>query len=124
MRVIPEFFLRDMHTFLHPPTISSSVAYSQVRTTTASSPKLAHYSPFLHNSLLAVASAFSDDPEIRKTEVRERFVNEAKSYLEDECSRPNISTVQALGVLASYYSGRGQQTLGFMYFGLLTSFAI
>ncbi|KAH8110080.1 hypothetical protein DFH11DRAFT_830218 [Phellopilus nigrolimitatus] len=113
MRIIPEYFLRDMHTFLHPSSSS--------RPTSPASPmlpKLAHYSPFLHNTLLSVATAFSTDREIRKREIRSRFAEEAKAYIEEECSRPNISTVQALGMLASYYSGMGQQTLGFMYFGM------
>ncbi|THH02957.1 hypothetical protein EW145_g6655 [Phellinidium pouzarii] len=113
MRIIPEYFLRDMHTFLHF-SLSTSLTHSS----SASLRKLAHYSPFLHNSLLALATAFSTDAEVRKLETRMRFAEEAKTYIEDECSWPNISTVQALGILASYYSGQGHQTLGFMYFGM------
>lgn len=104
MRAIPDYFLRDMYTYLH--------SYSP-----APLPKLAHYSPLLHNCMLAVASAFSSDPVIRRPETRARFAEKAKAYIEVECSRPNISTVQALGLFASYCSGQGQQTLGFMYFG-------
>lgn len=104
MRIIPEYFLRDMHTFLH--------------STSSPPPRLTHYSPFLHNSLLAVATAFSSDPEVRKSETRARFAKEAKAYVEAECSRPSVCAVQALGMLASYFSGKGQQTLGFLYFGM------
>lgn len=107
MRAIPDYFLRDMYTYLHPPPSSSSAAL----------PKLNHYSPLLHNCMLAVATAFSSNPEIRNPETRAKFAEKAKGYIEVECSRPNISTVQALGLFASYYSGQGQQTLGFMYFG-------
>ena len=105
MRILPEFFLRDMHRALHAP---SSVP----------PPKTAHYSAFLHNSLLSVATAFSDDPQISSMETRQKFADEAKSYIEEECSKPSISAVQALSVLASFYSGQGLQTLGFMYFGM------
>ena len=110
MRAIPEYFLRDMYAYLHPASTPSS-SPTQL-------PKLAHYSPLLHNCMLAVASAFSSDPLIRKPETRARFAEEARAYIETECSRPNICTVQALGLFASYYSGQGQQTLGFMYFGM------
>ncbi|KAL5498884.1 hypothetical protein ACEPAH_1402 [Sanghuangporus vaninii] len=129
MRLIPEYFLRDMYTFLHPSqSLPGHVLHNKVYSLgpsalthsrlSTSLPRLAHYSPFLHNMLLAVGTAFSTDPEIRKPETRARFADEGKAYIEEECSRPNISTVQALGLLASYYSGQGQQTLGFTYFGM------
>ncbi|KAI5116274.1 hypothetical protein M0805_009231 [Coniferiporia weirii] len=117
MRIIPEYFLRDMHVFLHPSTSITDSSLSS-RSSSSALPKLAHYSPFLHNILLAVAAAFSTDPVIRKAETRARFASEAKTYIEEECSWPNIGTFQALGMMASYYSGQGQQTLGFMYFGM------
>lgn len=116
MRIIPDLFLRDMYTFLHPST-SLSRPSTPSHPSQHASPRLPHYSPFLHNTLLAVATAFSDDPEVRKMEVRVKFAEEAKGYIETECSRPSISAVQALSMLASFYSGQGQQTLGFMYFG-------
>ncbi|EJC99123.1 uncharacterized protein FOMMEDRAFT_160686 [Fomitiporia mediterranea MF3/22] len=116
MRVIPEYFLRDMYTFLHPSLSHSAAPFAQMSSTTL--PRLAHYSPFMHNMLLAVATAFSSDPDIRKPETRARFAEEGKTYIEEECSQPNISTVQGLGLLASYYSGLGKQTLGFTYFGM------
>ncbi|KAL5522840.1 hypothetical protein ACEPAG_8858 [Sanghuangporus baumii] len=134
MRLIPEYFLRDMYTFLHPSqSLSGHVLHNNAYSLGSSAlthsrpatslPRLAHYSPFLHNMFLAVGTAFSSDPEIRKPETRARFADEGKAYIEEECSRPNISTVQALGLLASYYSGQGQQTLGFTYFGMSTRIA-
>lgn len=106
MRIIPEYFLQDMHCALHAPSC-------------APTPRTAHYSPFLHLCILAVASAFSDDPVISKESTRQRFADEAKNYIEGECQRPSISAVQGLSMLGSYFSGRGQQTLGFVYFGAL-----
>jgi len=109
MRIIPEFFLRDMYTYLHERTSDSQ---SQ-----GSPSVLAHYSPFLHLCVLSVATAFSDDPRVTDVKFRRRFVDEAKSLVEQECSHPSISAVQGLSMLGSYFSGLGEQTLGFVYFG-------
>lgn len=80
-------------------------------------PKTAHYSPMLHNALVALASAFSDDPRIRDIKSRQYFANAAKNFIEDECQKPNISVVHALSILGSYHSSQGDQTLGYIYFG-------
>ncbi|KAF8646644.1 hypothetical protein AX16_007143 [Volvariella volvacea WC 439] len=104
-RVVPALFLRDMWRAL-------SVPKSQTL------PKTAHYSPMLHNALIALGSAFSDDPLIRDSRSREYFAQAAKGYLEAECQKPNISAVQALSILASYHSSKGEQTLGYLYFGM------
>jgi hypothetical protein len=69
MRVIPEFFLRDMARALSVPE------NSPVLQTT-------HYSPMLHNALLALAATFSDNPYIKTVEVRELFARRAKDLLE------------------------------------------
>ena len=106
LRILPEYFLRDMYRYLHAPTTSPP-------------PRTAHYSPFLHLSILAVATAFSDDPELSKKEVRKRFADLAKERLEDEMGAPSLSAVQALSMLGSYHSGLGEQTRGFVYFGRL-----
>lgn len=66
----------------------------------------------LHNSLLALATAFSDDPRIRDYRARLYFVNEAKRLLESECRTPNICAVHALSILASFYSSNGDHMLG------------
>ncbi|TDL25413.1 hypothetical protein BD410DRAFT_785348 [Rickenella mellea] len=95
-----------MHLILHAPTSSPL-------------PRSAHYSPFLHNAMLAVASAFSDEEGVRGEGGR-IFAERARGYVEGECERPSLGAVQALAMLASYYSGMGQQTIGFMYFGMST----
>lgn len=71
----------------------------------------------LHNSLIAVATAFSDDPMIKADEVRNKFAAKAKESLEQECERPHLSAVLALSILANFHSSRGEQSLGYMYFG-------
>jgi hypothetical protein len=71
----------------------------------------------LHNSLVALALAFLDEPELRDLKARQYFANTAKSFLEAECEKPNLSVVHALSILASFHSSQGDQTLGYLYFG-------
>lgn len=71
----------------------------------------------LHNAVLALGTGFSDDPTIRDLKTRLYFLEKAKSYIENECSRPHISVVNALSLIASFHSSQGDQTLGFIYFG-------
>jgi hypothetical protein len=71
----------------------------------------------LHNALVAVATALSDDLQVRDLASRQFFARKAKSYLEAECQNPNISVVHALSFLATFHSSLGELTLGYMYFG-------
>jgi hypothetical protein len=71
----------------------------------------------LHNALISVATAFSDNPSIRDPKSRQCFASTAKSYIEAECQEPNISVVHGLSFLGSYHSSLGEQTLGYLYFG-------
>ncbi|KAF9497538.1 hypothetical protein BDN71DRAFT_1387474, partial [Pleurotus eryngii] len=105
LRIVPALFLRDMWRAL-------SVPVSQTP------PKTSHYSPMLHNALIALASAFSDDPRVRDLKARRYFASEAKSYIDAECQMPNICVVHALSILASFHSAQGEQTLGYTYFGM------
>jgi hypothetical protein len=104
LRIVPSLFLRDMFCALSVPPSQPP-------------PKLSHYSPMLHNALVALATAFSDDPHICDLRSRQSFAGKAKSYLETECQSPNISVVHALSILATFHSSLGEQTLGYMYFG-------
>jgi hypothetical protein len=71
----------------------------------------------LHNSLIALALAFLDDPKFRDLKSRQYFAEKAKSFTEAECQKPNISVVQALSFLGSFHSSQGDQSLGYLYFG-------
>ncbi|PBK66328.1 hypothetical protein ARMSODRAFT_960314 [Armillaria solidipes] len=104
LRVVPTLFLRDMYRAI----ASSGIV------------KIPHYSPMLHNALIALATAFSDDPHINSFKTREQYAIKAKSYLEDECEKPNICVVQALSLLGSFHSSNGDQNLGYLYFGMST----
>lgn len=105
LRVIPQYFLRDL-------AIATSLS------TVHSLPKTPHYSPMFHNAILSVALAYSDDARLRSRSIREQFAKKAKDYIEVECHHPTLSTVQALAALGSYHSGFAEQGLGFMYFGV------
>jgi hypothetical protein len=104
-RSIPQAFLRDMHRALSLPADGPL-------------PKSAHYSPMLHNAMLAVATAYADDVQIKSKEHRMKFAAKAKEYIEGECHKPTVSVVQALAHLSSFHSGLAEQSVGFMYFGM------
>ncbi|KAJ7277435.1 hypothetical protein C8J57DRAFT_1309251 [Mycena rebaudengoi] len=103
MRIVPALFLRDMHRALSVPRSQQP-------------PKTPHYSMMLHNALIALASAFSDDPRVRDLKSRQYFAAAAKNAIEEECQKPNISVVHALSILGSFHSSQGEQMLGYMYF--------
>lgn len=104
LRALPRLFLRDL-------ALATSISNGR------STRKTPHYSPMLHNAILSVGLAYSDDIRLRSRTVREQFAKKAKEYVEVECHRPTLSTVQALAVLSSYHSGFAEQGLGFMYIG-------
>ncbi|KAH6903222.1 hypothetical protein BKA70DRAFT_603926 [Coprinopsis sp. MPI-PUGE-AT-0042] len=106
LRIIPTFFLRDMCQVLNAPADQKPP------------PQTAHYSPMLHNVLVALALNLLDDPVLKATETKELYIAEAKKYIDKECGQPNLSTVHALSTLGTYHSSQGDQTLGFMYFGM------
>jgi hypothetical protein len=104
LRIVPPLFLRDMWRALIGPSSQPP-------------PKTTHYSPMLHNALMAFATAYSDNPRIRDLKSRQYFAQLAKSYIDKECQSPNISVVHALSILGSFHASQGDQTLGYMYFG-------
>ncbi|KAF7313069.1 hypothetical protein MKEN_00992200 [Mycena kentingensis (nom. inval.)] len=104
MRIVPALFLRDMYRYLTSDP-SDSI-------------KTAHYSPMLHNALLALGCAYSDDPRVRDITARRAIAAHAKSFIEAEVARPDISVVHALAMTGSFHSCAGEQMLGWMYFGM------
>ncbi|RXW17748.1 hypothetical protein EST38_g8099 [Candolleomyces aberdarensis] len=103
--VVPPLFLHDMCQVLSMPRGQMP-------------PKTAHYSPMLHNAILAVGLAFLDDPAVQDYKARHCFAEEAKKYIETEFSSPSLCSVAALSMIATFHSSQGDETLGFMYFGL------
>ncbi|GHJ84926.1 hypothetical protein NliqN6_1328 [Naganishia liquefaciens] len=81
-------------------------------------PKTPHYSPMLHNAILAIALCFSDNPYLRLDSTRNRFAVEAKNHVEQEGTTPTVATVQALLHLASYHSTAAEHNIGWLYMGM------
>ncbi|KAI0782595.1 fungal-specific transcription factor domain-containing protein [Abortiporus biennis] len=105
MRTIPEYFMRDMHRALSLPPHQKP-------------PKSSHYSPMLHNAVMSVAFSYSDDPYRRQLEFRAKFADKAMSYFEQDCAKPTIPLVMALSLLASFHATKGEQGLGYIFFGM------
>ena len=106
--MVPNLYWRDMYISLLPASMESTL-------------RTAHWSPFVQNALLAVATAFSDDPLVRARQNRELFAKKAKAMLEDEVSKPSLSTVMGFSLLGTFHSGGNEHGLGFMYFGEFSS---
>jgi Fungal specific transcription factor domain len=102
LRVVPQLFLRDMHSSLSSPH----------------NVKTEYYSPMLHNALITLGCCFSDDLFLHDSHWENIFLMKAKSFMDAECKKPRISTIQALGIIATYYANHGQETLGYMYSGM------
>ncbi|KAF7326433.1 Zn(2)-C6 fungal-type domain-containing protein [Mycena sanguinolenta] len=104
-RVVPSLFLRDMYRAL------SVSRFDQP-------PRTPHYSPMLHNAVVAVSTVFSDDPRLRDPNTRQYFARAAHALVFQEIQRPNISTVLALAFIGTFYTDIGDQTQGELFFGM------
>ncbi|KAG9093145.1 hypothetical protein FS749_014979 [Ceratobasidium sp. UAMH 11750] len=101
MMVIPQFFLWDM---------LRALTYSQEPA------EVEYYSPLLHCSLLAFATALSDDPLVKQR--GQKFAERAKQLLDDSLRRPCLSLVQSLAILSEYHCGLGGKEQGYIYLGM------
>jgi len=81
-------------------------------------PRTPHYSPMLHNAILAIALGLSDDPYLRLSSTRAIFSTQAKSFIEEEGMTPSVATVQAFAHIASYHSLGAEHNLGWLYIGM------
>jgi hypothetical protein len=81
-------------------------------------PRTPHYSPMLHNAILAIALGLSDDPYLRLPSTRAIFGTQAKSFIEEEGMTPSVATVQAFAHIASYHSLGAEHNLGWLYIGM------
>ncbi len=80
--------------------------------------KTSHFSPMLHNAILAIGLCFCEEPYLRTPAIRRTFAQEAKTHLEREGMNPTVATVQALAHLASYHSLAAEHNLGWLYIGM------
>lgn len=105
----PRYFLRDMLAQLTTGYECSGMTGSE---------HAIGFSPFLHCSLMSLATALSDNPQIREKKTRNQFALCAKQYLEGECERPTLAVVRALTFLSEYHASLGERGLGYLYFGM------
>ncbi|KAJ7159997.1 fungal-specific transcription factor domain-containing protein [Mycena crocata] len=105
LRIVPSLFLRDMHRALRGPR-------SQLP------PRTPHYSPMLHNALLAVSAIYSDNPYLRAPKTRQYFVNVALDRLQADCRKPDLSLVQSFAFLGTYYVDLGDRIMGDLFCGM------
>ncbi|CUA75378.1 hypothetical protein RSOLAG22IIIB_11701 [Rhizoctonia solani] len=103
--LVPSLFLRDMINYLSPPP-----------TTTAT--HMDNYSPLIHCSLMASASALSEDTYIRAKEVRVKFATQAKNWLFDQFGNFHPTLLPSLALLAEYHTTIGERHTGYMYLGM------
>lgn len=87
-------------------------------------PRTPHYSPLLHNAILAIGLGFSDDPLLRHSSTRKIFCDHAKSFIDEEGMTPSVATVQALAHIASYHSLCAEHNLGWLYIGMASRCAV
>lgn len=85
-------------------------------------------SPLLLSAILALASRYSDRPEVRTTSydpftAGESFAAAAKVMLQYECEAPTTTTVQAAALLSLWETSRDKEALGWMYCGMATRMA-
>jgi hypothetical protein len=102
--LIPDLILRDLADCLRPETAQCSE-------------DMQHYTPLLHCSLLAFGAAFSDDPNIRAHDTRDRFATHAKQWLDEEYHHVNPCLILSLTLLSEYHHGIGLKNTAYMYMG-------
>lgn len=79
--------------------------------------RTAHWSPFLQNAILALAIPISENDEVRNQRNRDKFANKAVQGMELEFDDPSISSLLGFSTLACYYSGMGEHTTAYTFFG-------
>ncbi|KAF7364977.1 Zn(2)-C6 fungal-type domain-containing protein [Mycena venus] len=107
--IVPSLFLRDMYRALSVPR-------------TENPPATPHYSPMLHNSVLAVCAVFSDNPYLKDPDTRRHFVEAAKAWFEGK--KPDPTMVHSLAYIATFYTDCGEQVPAELYFGMSTRLSI
>jgi hypothetical protein len=87
------------------------------------------HSPLLLAAIYALASRYSDRPEIRThpqdpNTAGEIFLAQARMMLQYESEAPTTRTVQAVLLLALIETARDKEALGFIYCGMATRMAL
>lgn len=105
LRVSPQLFMQDMiRAVMLPPNTPPA--------------RFSHYSPFLHNIILAIALMWADEEHLCNADTRSLFAEHAEKFLSVELARPTLATVQGLALKSSLHSTLGDHTSGWAYFGM------
>jgi hypothetical protein len=89
-----------------------------LNTTQSHRKRTSHYSPVLHNAILAIACEYSDDPRASNEEVGALLLRAAQHELFAEGDRPSLSTVQGTLLMGQYFMCNGKHGLGYFYAGI------
>ncbi|KAJ6449074.1 hypothetical protein C8R45DRAFT_1045400 [Mycena sanguinolenta] len=103
--IIPSLFLRDMYRVLTVPRSQETLT-------------AIHYSPMLHNAILSVSAAFSDNPYLRKLETRRCFAQTAQAYF--DIKKPDSNTINSMTFIGALYIDRGERIPTELYFAMST----
>ncbi|RDW63052.1 fungal specific transcription factor domain-containing protein [Aspergillus mulundensis] len=88
-----------------------------------------YFSPLLLNSILAIASRYSDRPEVRSVRddpntAGQTFLEVAEVFLHFDLQYPSITTIQSLGILAMMYVATGSDSKGWLRHGMAVRLAL
>jgi hypothetical protein len=81
------------------------------------SSRTSHYSPVLHNALLASACQLSEDSRANDG-VAAALLRASQHELFIEGDRPTLSTIQGVLLIANYFTCIGKHGLGYFYAGI------
>lgn len=79
-----------------------------------------NYSPLLHNVILCLGLAYSDEGYLRAVSTRRAFHEAATKRLDAEIGNPSLATVQGLALRSSFSSTEGDYSVGWINNGLAT----
>ena len=92
--------------------------YISTKYGTAEKPiRTAHWSPFLQNAIMTLAIPISENDAVRCQENRNKFADRARELMDGEFEDPSISALLGFSTLACYYSGMGEHTTAYTFFG-------
>ena len=81
----------------------------------------AHYSPFLHNIVLAISLLLATEcmPSVEQAlEAARQLIQHATSMIDTEMRRPLTTTARGLMLLGSFHFHDRQRNLGWLYEGM------
>jgi hypothetical protein len=84
-------------------------------------PETDHYSPMLHNVMIAIGSGHRSDLGLESIR---NFVTHAKTCWDEATMRPSLAILQSLLLLSTYHQGTGEYVCGWMYMAMANRLAL